>query len=63
MEVTSQRPQAQDAATHEVRTPAAAGIVSGPIERVPQRVARPSGKQSLNYAQSEGDVGRTCSGP
>ena len=38
-EVTSQRPHAQDAPTHGVRAPAAAGTVSEPVEWVPPRMA------------------------
>ena len=41
VEVASQHPHAQDVPTHEVRTPAAAGTVSTPTERMPPRVAQP----------------------
>ena len=58
MEAPTQRPQAQDAPTHEVRTPAAAATISGPMERMPPRVAQHWGQESLDYAQSEGDAQR-----
>ena len=58
MEVASQHPHAQDAPAGEVQTPATAGTVGGPGERMPTRVAQPWGQESLEYAQSKGDAQR-----
>ena len=55
-EVASQHPHAEDAPTNEVWTPAAAGTISGSTERVPRRVAQPWERESLDYAQLEGDT-------
>ena len=57
-EVAGQSPHAHDAPTHEVSTPAAAGTVSEPTERMPPRVTQPWGQGSLDYAQSKGDAQR-----
>ena len=58
VELASQHPRAQDAPHHGIWTPAAAGSITGPIERMPPRVAQPVGQESLDYAQQEGDAQR-----
>ena len=56
MEVANQHPRTEDAPTRGARTPAAAGSISEPTERMPSRMARPLRQESLGCQNLEGDA-------
>ena len=51
----TQQARTQDVPPRGAQTPVAAGIISGPTERMP-------GQESLDYAPSEGDAQRPAVG-